>query len=101
VTPIYKICTREEWTAAEARGAFDGSAVDHRDGFIHLSSAAQVDETARRHFSGQTGLVLVEVDADALGDALRWEVSRGGERFPHLYGPLPMAAVVRVTPFDR
>jgi len=72
-------------------------AVDHQDGFIHFSTAEQAAETAARHFAGQGDLVLVAVDADLLGDALRWEASRGGALFPHLYGDLPMAAVLEVV----
>jgi len=72
--------------------------IDLQDGFIHFSTAGQAAETAARHFTGQAGLVLVAVDADVLGDALRWEVSRGGALFPHLYGDLPMSAVREVVP---
>jgi len=90
---IYKICTATEWRDAEARGSFTGSAVDIADGFIHFSTATQVEETARRHFAGQTDLVLVAVDPDALGDGLKWEPSRGGDLFPHLYGALKAKAV--------
>ena len=75
---------------------FRGSAVDHRDGFIHFSTAEQVAETARRHFAGEHDLVLVSVDPAALGERLRFEPSRGGALFPHLYGPLELAAVIRV-----
>ncbi len=74
-------------------GRFHGSAVDARDGFIHFSTAAQLAETAARHFAGATDLMLVAVDGDCLGPALRWEPSRGGALFPHLYGALPVAAV--------
>jgi len=95
---LYKICARAEWSAAEAAGVYTGSAVDARDGFIHLSARDQVQETARRHFAGQTDLVLVEIDEAALGDTLRWEPSRNGALFPHVYGGLPMRAVVCVTP---
>jgi len=94
---IYKICTAAEWRQAEQAGVYRGSAVDHRDGFIHFSTAAQVGETAARHFAGQADLLVVAVDAAALGDALRWEPSRGGSLFPHLYGPLPLSAVRRVS----
>ncbi|MGD9738546.1 MAG: DUF952 domain-containing protein [Bauldia sp.] len=90
---IYKIVTRREWAFAEAAGRFDGSTVDRADGFIHFSTADQVEETARRHFAGQPDLILVAVDGDALGAALKWEPSRGGAAFPHLYGPLPRSAV--------
>lgn len=90
---IYKILPRSEWNDAQAIGRFEGSAIDHQDGYIHFSTAAQVGETARRHFSGQTGLVVLEIEGDALGAALRWEPSRGGDLFPHLYGRLATADV--------
>jgi uncharacterized protein (DUF952 family) len=93
VTTIYKICQRAEWRAAEADGKFLGSALDTRDGFIHFSSAAQVAETAAKHFAKQTDLMLVAVDGDMLGAALKWERSRNDDLFPHLYGPLPLTAV--------
>jgi uncharacterized protein (DUF952 family) len=93
---IYKICPASAWREAERQGVFRGSADDIRDGFIHFSIAAQVAETARKHFFGQTGLFLVAVDADALGDALRWERSRNDELFPHLYGELDLGAVTGV-----
>jgi uncharacterized protein (DUF952 family) len=93
VTTIYKICDREAWRAAEAAGAFRGSGVDLRDGFIHFSTAAQAAETAAKHFAGQRDLMLVAVDDEALGPALKWELSRGNDLFPHLYGALPLAAV--------
>ena len=93
MTTIYKICRQEEWGAAQAAGSYRGSDVDARDGFIHFSTAAQVAETAARHFAGQTDLVLIAADAGALDGALRWEPSRGGDLFPHLYAPLPLAAV--------
>lgn len=92
---IYKILPRPEWEAARAGGAFEGSAVDRQDGYIHFSTAAQVEETARRHFRDQPDLVVLEVEGDDLGPALRWEPSRGGDLFPHLYGPLPAARVRR------
>jgi uncharacterized protein (DUF952 family) len=93
VTTIYKICERAAWREAQSAGLYRGSAVDHRDGFIHFSTAAQVAETAAKHFAGQTDLILVAVDGAALGAALKWEPSRGGALFPHLYGALPVAAV--------
>lgn len=89
---VYKICPRAAWAEAVASGAFTGSPVDRADGFIHFSTAAQAPETAARHFAGQPDLLLVAVDADALGEALRYEPSRGGDLFPHLYGPLPLSA---------
>jgi uncharacterized protein (DUF952 family) len=95
---IYKICPNVLWSEVQRAGIFRGAPVDARDGFIHLSSATQVRETATRYFAGAENLMLVAVDADALGDALRWEVSRGGDLFPHLYGDLPLAAVLWVRP---
>ena len=98
MTIIYKICTAAEWRHAERAGIYRGSAVDHRDGFIHFSTAAQAEETAAKHFAGQRDLVLISVNADALGDKLKWEPSRGGALFPHLYGELPLKAVRRLDP---
>ncbi len=95
---VYKILPREEWRAAEAAGVFEGSAVDLADGFIHLSAEDQVQETLERHFAGQTNLVLVAVEADALGAALKWEPSRGGALFPHLHGPLKTSLAVSAQP---
>jgi uncharacterized protein (DUF952 family) len=92
-TTIYKICSAEEWRAAERAGRYQGAPVDVHDGYIHFSTAAQVAETAAKHFAGAAGLMLVAVDAGVLGAALRWEPSRGGDLFPHLYGPLPLEAV--------
>jgi uncharacterized protein (DUF952 family) len=97
MTLVYKISPCEAWRAAEDAGVFRGAPVDVADGFIHFSAAHQVRETAARHFAGQADLVLVAVDADALGAALIWEVSRGGDRFPHLFAPLPMSAVRSVV----
>jgi uncharacterized protein (DUF952 family) len=96
VRSIYKICPASAWRKAERQGVYRGSADDARDGFIHFSTAAQVTGTARKHFFGQTGLFLIQVDADALGEALRWEHSRNDELFPHLYGELDLGAVTRV-----
>ncbi|MDP4023099.1 DUF952 domain-containing protein [Methylobacterium sp. NEAU 140] len=93
---VYKICPRPLWTTAEAEGRFGGAPVDRADGFIHFSTAAQVAETAARHFAGQDDLLLLAVEADRLGDALRYEPSRGGALFPHLYGEMPLDAVVSV-----
>ena len=98
MTLIFKIVGADEWRAAEAAGVFIGSAVDQADGYIHFSSAAQAPETAAKWFVGRRDLILAAVDADALGPALRWEPSRGGALFPHLYGPLPLAAVVWMRP---
>jgi uncharacterized protein (DUF952 family) len=94
--PIYHICRAEEWRAAEAAGSYAGSSQDKADGFIHFSAAAQVKESAAKHRAGQNGLVLLAVDPDRLGPALKWEPSRGGQLFPHLYGALPTSAVVAV-----
>jgi uncharacterized protein (DUF952 family) len=94
---IYKILTRAEWSAAQISGGFEGSAVDRQDGFIHFSTAAQAQETARRHFMDQGDLVVLEIEADDLGAGLRWEPSRGGDLFPHLYGRLDAALVRHVT----
>lgn len=98
MTLIYKIVSQAAWRAAEVAGGFDGAPVDLADGFIHLSTAAQVEETAARHFAGQSGLLLVAFDAASLGDALKWEPSRGGALFPHLYAPLDPGAAVSVRP---
>jgi len=94
--PIYHMCRRAEWVAAEAAGSYRGSSQDTADGFIHFSTADQIRESARKHRAGQTDIVLVTVDALRLGAALKWEPSRGGALFPHLYGPLPLDAVIRI-----
>lgn len=94
---IYKIAGRQEWAAAEAAGRFDGAAIDLADGYIHFSTAGQVAETAARHFAGRDDLVLVGVDTAAIAAALKYEPSRGGALFPHLYGPLPLSAVIVVN----
>jgi uncharacterized protein (DUF952 family) len=96
VRTIYKICPASAWREAERQGLYRGSADDRRDGFIHFSLSSQLAETARKHYAGQAGLFLIAVDADALGDALRWEPSRNGELFPHLYGELDLGAVTGV-----
>jgi uncharacterized protein (DUF952 family) len=100
VTLIYKILPRAEWRAAEAAGVFEGSAVDLADGFIHFSAEDQMAETLRRHFAGQSDLLLVAVDAESLGAALKWEPSRGGAMFPHLYSPLATSLAVSVAPIQ-
>ena len=94
---IYKIAPREAWQAALADRRYDGSPLDRQDGFIHFSTAAQAQETARRHFAGQEDLVVLAVEADDLGSALKWERSRGGDLFPHLYAHLETALVREVT----
>jgi uncharacterized protein (DUF952 family) len=93
VTTIYKICERASWRLAEQTGTYRGSQADARDGFIHFSTAAQLAGTMAKHFSGQRELLLVAVDAGGLGASLKWEPSRGGELFPHLYAALPLTAV--------
>jgi uncharacterized protein (DUF952 family) len=98
MTTIYKICSAQLWRDAQQAGRFGGAPLDQRDGFIHFSSAQQVVETAARHFPGATDQVLVAVDGGFLGEALKWEPSRGGELFPHLYGALSLDAVLWVKP---
>ncbi|MEE8189924.1 MAG: DUF952 domain-containing protein [Kiloniellales bacterium] len=93
---IYHLCTREDWDLARESGRYGGSAVDRADGFIHFSSAGQIEESAARHRAGQPDLLLLTVEAGALGEALKWESSRGGALFPHLYGELPASAVSRI-----
>lgn len=93
MTDLYKITSVQEWTDAVSAGTFKGSALDLRDGFIHLSSAGQVRETARLHFSGQHNLLLVAVPEDALMGTLKWEPSRGGTLFPHVYAALDPAQI--------
>jgi uncharacterized protein (DUF952 family) len=95
---IYKICPAAMWREAEASGTFAGAPVDLADGYIHFSTAEQAVETAAKHFSGQGDLLLVAVDAAALGEALRWEVSRGGALFPHLYAPLDPRSALWARP---
>ena len=95
---VYKIVPATLWRAAEKDGVFRGAPVDLADGFIHFSTAGQAQETADKHFRGQADLLLVTVDADAFGDAMKWEVSRGGALFPHLYAPLSLNAVTSVAP---
>jgi len=95
---IYKICPAALWEASVAAGIFTGAPVDHADGYIHFSTAEQARETAAKHFSGQSDLLLIAVPVAQLGAHLRWEPSRGGALFPHLYAPLPCAAVVSVHP---
>jgi len=95
---IYKISPKNAWHQAERAGTFTGAPIDIEDGFIHFSTAEQTAETAAKHFAGQPDLVLVAVDTGTLGDTLKWEVSRGGALFPHLYAGLTMDAVVWVRP---
>lgn len=95
----YKIIDVVEWEAAKDAGAYAGSAVDLADGYIHMSTADQLAETARKHYAGRTGLMLLTVDLAALGEAVVWEPSRGGALFPHIYGDLPVEAVTAAAPF--
>ncbi len=98
---VHRLCSREEWENARAAGSFEGGDTDRRDGFIHLSSIDQVAETARIYFPKFTNLWILDIDADALGAALRWERSRGGDVFPHCYGPIPVSAVRAARPYAR
>ena len=92
-TTAYKILTADQWAAFERDGVFTGAPVDLADGYIHLSTADQLEETLAKHFAGQSALVIAEIDLNSLGDTVRWEVSRGDALFPHIYGVLPMSAV--------
>ena len=95
---IYKICSRDEWQSACETGVYTGAPVDVADGFIHFSTGSQMRETAAKHFAEKTNLVLVEIDSSSLpADALKWEPSRGGALFPHLYTELPTEAAIRVV----
>jgi len=97
----YKVLTGDQMRALEHDSTFAGAPVDLADGYIHLSTAAQLDETVAKHFAGQDGLHIAAVDLTVLGDAVRWEPSRGGDFFPHIYAPLPLAAVVAYGPLER
>lgn len=97
MTTIYRIVSRADWAAAQSTGTFTGTAHDIRDGFIHFSTARQVAETAAKHYAGQRDLLLLYVDTGALAAPVKWEVSRGGDLLPHLYGALPVTAVRRVA----
>lgn len=100
---IYKICTRTIWEETERTGRFPGMPIDIADGYVHFSTAEQNAETAAKYFAGQYDLILLAVDTDKLGDALRWEPSSSRTRagdFPHLYGQLPLSAVVEAKPFS-
>lgn len=95
---IYHLAREREWRAAERAGRYTGTTDDRRDGFLHFSTAAQVAESAARHRRGERGIVLVAVEAERLGEALRWERSRRGALFPHLYGELPIGHVLWAMP---
>lgn len=96
MTVIYKICNAALWREAQEKGVLAGAPVDLADGYIHFSTAAQVKETAAKHFSGQRDLVLLWIESDKLGPRLKWEPSRNGALFPHLYDALDIAHVIRV-----
>ena len=98
---VYKLARLPEWQEAERTGNFRGSPDDLRDGFLHFSAAHQLRATAEKHFAGQARLVLLTVEAAPLGAALQWELSRGGDRFPHLYGPLRRDQVLRAQVLSR
>jgi uncharacterized protein (DUF952 family) len=98
MTLIYKICPAALWAEAERAGVFTGMPIDTKDGYIHFSTGAQTPETAAIHFKGQDGLLLIAVEGDRFGDKLKWEVSRGGALFPHLYATLPVSAALWVKP---
>ena len=95
---IYKILRSDEWSDLKTKGESQGAPIDIADGFVHFSTAAQAEETAKRHFAGVDGLFLLVLDGEKLGDALKWEPSRGGDLFPHLYGPLRLADVLWALP---
>ncbi len=95
---IYKILRASEWADLQARGETQGAPIDVADGFVHFSTAAQAQETAAKHFAGAEGLILAALEADDLGPALKWEVSRGGDKFPHLYGPLRLVDIIWHAP---
>jgi uncharacterized protein (DUF952 family) len=98
VSHVYKLLRAGEWEAALAQGVFEGSAADIADGFIHFSTAAQAAETGRRYFGGVHDLTVLQIEAGALGPALKWELSRGGDLFPHLYAPLACERVIAAWP---
>jgi len=95
---VYKICAHRAWQEAIVEGCFRGSADDLRDGYIHLSTAEQLPGTAARHFRGQSDLLLISIETSKLAADLKWEPSRGGALFPHLYGPLDVSAAISVQP---
>ncbi|WP_156678081.1 DUF952 domain-containing protein [Sphingomonas profundi] len=100
MTLAYKILTAEQWAAFAADGIFAGAPVDVADGYIHLSTGDQVAGTLEKHFAGQRGLVVATIDLDLVADPVKWEVSRGGALFPHVYGVLPLAAVIAEKHLD-
>jgi uncharacterized protein (DUF952 family) len=100
-TVAYKVLTAEQMAALEADGSFAGAPVDLADGYIHLSTSDQLEETVAKHFAGRDNLHVVSVDLDALGEAVKWEPSRGGALFPHIYAALPLAALIAYGPLER
>ena len=97
----YKVLAAEQMAVLLAEGTFAGASIDLVDGYIHLSTAEQLAETVSKHFAGQSGLHIAAVELTQLGDAVRWEPSRGGQLFPHIYGPLPYSAVIAHGPLER
>jgi uncharacterized protein (DUF952 family) len=97
----YKVLTADQMAVLEQEGVFTGAPVDVADGYIHLSTAAQLTETVDKHFAGQSDLHIAAVDLEAMGEAVKWEESRGGQLFPHLYVDLPLAAVIAYGPMKR
>jgi uncharacterized protein (DUF952 family) len=97
IRSAFKILTGDQWAQFERDGVFAGAPVDLADGYIHMSTTDQLEETLAKHFAGQADLRIAEIDLSGFGDALKWEVSRGGDLFPHLYGQLPMRAVAGVS----
>ncbi len=100
-TTAYKVLTASEMAALEGDGSFAGAPVDLADGYIHLSTAEQLDETVDKHFAGQSDLHVAAIDLDAQGDTLKWDPSRGGQLFPHIYGPLLLETVIAYGPLER
>lgn len=101
MTTAFKILTATQWAQFQADGVFHGAPVDLADGYIHLSAADQVQGTLDKHFAGQAGLILAEIDLVLLGDSVTWEASRGGALFPHVYGVLPLSAVLSARSISR
>jgi len=100
-TTAYKVLTADQMAVLEQDGVFTGAPADKADGYIHLSTAAQLTETVDKHFAGQDDLHIAAVDLEAMGEAMKWEESRGGQLFPHLYADLPLSAVVAYGPMRR
>lgn len=101
-TPVaYKVLTADQMAQLEADGVFAGAPIDLADGYIHLSTHAELTETVDKHFAGQSALWVAAVDLAVLGDAVKWEASRGGQLFPHIYAPLPLSAVFAYSPLER